>query len=121
MELDLSVMEDLALTPAEELDLKEDQTQGSGLFCYQCGKCVAQCGRDVEIPTLMRSYMYAYGYRNLAAAKETLQSTGLRDGTANVPCTRCDACSVDCGMGFDVKAKIEDIARLRHVPDDFLV
>jgi predicted aldo/keto reductase-like oxidoreductase len=117
MELDLSVMEDLALTPAEELDLKADEQMGlRGLFCDQCGECRAHCPRGVDVPTLMRSYMYAYGYRNLAVAKETFESSG----TTEVPCAACDRCAVRCRMGFDVRERAIDIARIRHVADDFI-
>lgn len=36
----------------------------TGLYCQQCEKCMRQCPANLEIPTLMRSYMYAYSYRN---------------------------------------------------------
>jgi len=118
MELDLAVLADPQLTPAEELDLKEDQRMGQrGLYCDQCSKCTGQCPRDVEIPTLMRSYMYAYGYRNLAAAKETFESAGM----IGMPCEECGECPVRCAMGFDVKKRIAAIARIRDVADDFIV
>jgi predicted aldo/keto reductase-like oxidoreductase len=117
METDLSVMEHLELSPAEELDLKEDERMGlRGLFCDQCAECKKQCPHGVEIPTLMRSYMYAYGYRNLAAAKETFESSGME----TLPCDACDRCVVECRMGFDVKKRATDIARIRHVADDFI-
>ena len=64
----------------------------------------------------MRSYMYAYGYKNLSNARETLLSANL----SNFPCTSCDICEVNCAMGFDIKDKISDIARLEGVPKDFL-
>jgi predicted aldo/keto reductase-like oxidoreductase len=114
LELDVAIMKDIKLTPAEELDLKEDTQMG--LFCDQCRQCVGQCAKGVEIPTIMRSYMYAYGYRNLRNAKETLETAGLSGN----PCGRCDVCTVDCTMNFDVKSKVEDIARLRDVPSDLI-
>jgi len=117
MEVDLSVMEDSKLTPAEELDLKEDQQMGRrGLYCDHCAKCTGQCPHGVEIPTLMRSYMYAYGYRNLAAAKETFELAGMTD----LPCSGCGECPVKCNMGFDVRKRIGDIARIQNVADDFI-
>ena len=85
-------------------------------YCRQCGSCLAQCDKGVEVPTLMRSYMYAYGYRNLAMAKEAVDSIDL----SNIPCGNCGSCNVECAMGFDIKHKVEDIARLQHVPDDFV-
>ncbi len=118
METDLSVMEDLKLTPAEELDLKEGERMGlCGLYCDHCAECTGQCPHGVEIPTVMRSYMYAYGYRNLAVAKETFESLG----TAALSCQTCERCAVTCRMGFDVKKRATDIARIRHVADDFIV
>ncbi|NIO02189.1 MAG: oxidoreductase [Candidatus Latescibacteria bacterium] len=115
---DISVLEDLTLTPQEQEDLELGRKYGmKGLYCRQCGTCLAQCDKDIDVPTMMRSYMYAYGYRNLAAAKETLSAVDL----SNVPCSHCSACKVDCAMGFDVKERIEDIARLKSVPDDFVV
>lgn len=118
METALSVMEDLTLTPEERKDLKLDDTgKRAGLFCPQCGDCLSQCDRDLDIPTLMRSFMYAYGYRDLAKAKNTVRHIDL----SRVPCESCDACSVtDCRMGFDVRSKVRDIARIRQVPDDFI-
>jgi predicted aldo/keto reductase-like oxidoreductase len=114
---DLSVMEDLTLTSGEKEDLQLGMKTGmQGLYCEQCGSCIAQCPQHLNIPTVMRSYMYAYGYRNLAAAKETFQSAGVAESA----CARCDTCAVDCTMGFDIKNKVEDIARIQNVPDDFL-
>jgi predicted aldo/keto reductase-like oxidoreductase len=113
----LSVMENLELTPQEKTDLKLDQGRSStGLFCSQCEECIPQCPADLDIPTLMRSYMYAFGYESPAKARETLDLTNL----SNVPCINCKSCSVICSSGFDVKRKVIDIARLKDVPEEFL-
>ncbi len=118
LSLDMSVMEDLTLTPEENNDLQKGQELGmAGLFCPQCGKCIPACRKNLEIPTLMRSYMYAYGYKNPALARETMLPLNI-DGS---PCTGCDTCTVDCRMGFDIKDRVTDIARLNTVPKEFLV
>lgn len=118
IELDLSVMEDLTLTPKEKADLKLGQKLSmASLYCRQCGQCLPQCRKNLEIPTLMRSYMYAYGYKNPALAAETLKSLDLK----TLPCNDCTGCTVRCSVGFDVRGKITDIARLKDVPQDFLV
>jgi predicted aldo/keto reductase-like oxidoreductase len=114
----ISVMEDLALTPQEKADLKLGQGDpATGLFCSQCNECVPQCPAGLDIPTLMRSYMYAYGYGSPAKARETLDYSGLK----GVPCSGCESCGVVCSSGFDVKQKVSDIARLKNVPTEFLV
>lgn len=122
MELDLSVMADLTLTAQEKADLKPGKQLGfNGLYCQQCDTCVGQCGRDFDIPTLMRGYMYAYGYKNMSLAKDTVNSVKLAGVSGALPCTGCSTCSVKCPMGFDVRRKIMDIARIKEVPEEFLV
>ncbi len=78
---------------------------------------MAETKQNLDIPTMMRSYIYAYGYKNPAKAKETLQFLDL----SNLDCNRCPTCHVQCTMGFDVRDKVIDIARIKHVPKDFLV
>jgi predicted aldo/keto reductase-like oxidoreductase len=115
--LDISVMADLTLTPREREDLRLGKKAVlTGLYCQQCEKCLPQCGRKFDIPTLMRSYMYAHGYRNLALARETFAAVEL----SKVPCTDCHTCKVKCTMGFNIREKILDIARIQDIPADFL-
>jgi predicted aldo/keto reductase-like oxidoreductase len=113
----LSIMENLALSPEEKADLQLNKDGSpTGLFCSQCEECVPQCPADLDIPTLMRSYMYAYGYKNPAKARETLDYIDL----PNVPCMDCESCSVICSSGFDIKRKVADIVRIKAVPVEFL-
>jgi len=42
-------------------------------------------------------------------------------GMGKVPCSDCQECPVQCTMNFNVRDKILDIARLTHVPDEFLL
>lgn len=86
------------------------------LYCHQCKKCIPQCPYNLDIPTIMRSYMYAYGYRNTALAWHSLAATELSD----YPCGKCTSCQINCTAGFDIKNKIQDIARLKDVPADFI-
>jgi predicted aldo/keto reductase-like oxidoreductase len=117
LEADISVMEDLTLTPEERKDLRLDESQTlAGLYCQQCDVCRGQCPKAVDIPTFMRSYMYAYGYRNTGLARETLDNMEL----SSIACHDCTNCSVHCSMGFDVQGKILDIARLEDIPREFL-
>ncbi|MCU0377456.1 MAG: aldo/keto reductase [Bacteroidales bacterium] len=114
----LSMIQNLKMTEQELKDLNLAAIEsGTGLYCQQCNHCVPQCPHNIDIPTLMRSYMYAYGYKNLEQAWHTLAEARLADN----PCDRCVKCNVICSAGFDVKNKIQDIARLKHVPMDFIV
>jgi predicted aldo/keto reductase-like oxidoreductase len=111
---DLTVMADLKLTPQDLKDLKLGE-QVAGLYCQQCGQCVSGCPKSLPIPDLMRSYMYAYGYRNLQAAHELVGSLAVAEN----PCGSCASCSAVCAKGFDIADRVKDISRLRAVPGDF--
>jgi predicted aldo/keto reductase-like oxidoreductase len=115
LELDLSIMQDLTLKPAEK-DHLERMRMTAGLYCQGCGECLKSCPRKLPIPDLMRSYMYVYGYRNLVEAQDLLVSLNLPSQL----CRDCGSCPVKCASGFDVSARIRDVVRLRRVPPDFL-
>lgn len=80
------------------------------------GMC-SPVSHHLDIPTLMRSYMYAYGYKNFGQAKAAMQKVDL----SAKPCNRCESCQVHCTSGFDVQNKVRDIARLKEVPADVLM
>ncbi len=115
LEDNFKVNTDISLTDDEMRDLRMDTTQG-GLFCTGCEECIGQCPHNLAIPDFMRTYMYAYGYKDLALARSTMDSLDL----CGDACESCDACRVTCTQGFNVGQKIKDIDRLRHVPSDFL-
>ena len=108
---------ELKPTEQELKDLKLVYNDGpSELWCKQCRQCTSQCTKSLDIPTIMRSFMYAYGYRNLQKAKAGLVETGL----SGISCTDCSVCNIKCTAGFDIRQKVTDIARLLEVPNDFL-
>jgi predicted aldo/keto reductase-like oxidoreductase len=111
---DFSVVSDIKLTPEELKDLRLGE-QVAGLYCQQCGRCLAGCPKNLPVPDLMRSYMYAYGYRNLRAAHELVGSLDIGAD----PCGSCASCSAVCAKGFDIADRVRDISRLRAVPGDF--
>jgi len=117
LQSNLALMKDPRFTDDDKKELKLAQAGTPGLYCRQCRDCAGQCKQNVDIPTLMRSYMYAYGYRNRHHAKQTLELAG----ESAILCENCDACTVNCSSGFDVRSRIHDIARLRDVPGDFLM
>jgi predicted aldo/keto reductase-like oxidoreductase len=112
---DWSVVSDLTLTSEELKDLHLGEPVAGGLYCQQCGQCLAGCPKGLPIPDLMRSYMYAYGYRNLGLAHELVGSLDFAEN----PCGSCASCSAVCAKGFDLAERVKDICRLRAVPGDF--
>ena len=114
MREDLSVMEDLNLTEAERNDLKREASV-PGLYCQGCGQCLQQCPAELPIPDLMRSYMYAYGYRQPSLAQSLIASLDLPDAV----CENCSSCPVECLNEWDIKEKISDVIRLREMSPGF--
>jgi predicted aldo/keto reductase-like oxidoreductase len=111
-------MEDLRMSEQEKSDLRlANAKYPTGLFCSQCRECIPQCAAGLDIPTAMRAYMYAYGHRNLLHAWQALSGAGLPDN----PCSGCQSCRIECRLGFDIRSKIIDIARIKDIPPDFLI
>ncbi len=118
MQKNLAMISNLKMSDQEWKDLNlAGLDQEPGLYCQQCKKCIPQCPYEYDIPSAMRSYMYAYGYRDLEHARYTLDQAGIKSN----PCNKCDVCSVTCASGFDIKDRMQDIARLKEVPREFLL
>jgi predicted aldo/keto reductase-like oxidoreductase len=114
LEEDLAVLTDLTLTEQELKDLKVDIH--GGLYCQHCRQCLPGCRQGLPLPDLMRSYMYAYGYRNLGLAQDLLKELDVPSN----PCRSCSTCTVKCAKGFDVAGRVKDIIRLKDIPAEFL-
>jgi hypothetical protein len=107
MDEDLSVMEDLELTSEERRDLKLGTDLGfAGLYCQQCRQCQPQCPSGLEIPGLMRAYMYVFGHNRPQKALETLKGWN----PASLACRDCAACTVRCALGFDIRSRALELA-----------
>jgi predicted aldo/keto reductase-like oxidoreductase len=116
LDLNVKVMADITLTEQDKKDILIAYAE-PGLYCSGCNKCIPACPFNLPVPELMRAYMYAYGYSNMAMAHSLLGDLG----TGSDPCQDCDTCKVKCTRNFKVKEKITDISRLVNVPTDFLI
>jgi predicted aldo/keto reductase-like oxidoreductase len=106
---DLSVMEDLRLTPEERRDLRLGEALGlSGTFCQQCGLCLKQCRAGMNVPALMRASMYAFGHRQPRRSLDALHGWKKTD----VACGLCGRCDVRCALGLDVRSNALAMLRL---------
>lgn len=105
LEQNLNLMDDLELKEDEKEDLKMT-TEGlsTGIYCQQCGDCISRCTESLDIPTVMRSFMYAYGYKNPGLVQQTLRTGGILVSA----CVNYTFCSVHCTTGFDVRGKLAD-------------
>jgi predicted aldo/keto reductase-like oxidoreductase len=116
MQKNLDMIRNLKMTEQELKDLNiAGQLSESGLYCHQCKQCLPQCPNKLDIPTIMRSYMYAYGYKNTRQAWHTLADVEL-----SKQCENCLTCNVKCQAGFNIREKVRDISRLKDVPSDLI-
>lgn len=100
----------------DEKDYLASLCEQEGLYCQQCGKCLAQCPEKLPIPDIMRAYMYTYGYKYAKLSKETLAELNLPKDV----CANCDTCKVECTSGFNVADKIAAITPVKDIPTEFL-
>ena len=118
LQKNLVMIQNLKMSDQELKDLNlADMSAEPGLYCRQCRKCIPQCPNNLDIPTIMRSYMYAYGYKNSSQAWHTIANVEI----SGRPCEKCEVCRINCTAGFDIKNKILDISRLKDVPPEFVI
>lgn len=117
LQRNLAMIQNLKMSGQEFKDLNLTSLNSeSGLYCHQCRKCIPECPHNLDIPTIMRSYMYAYGYKNTNQAWHTISGVDI----SGKPCEKCSACNINCTAGFDIRKKILDISRLKDVPAEFV-
>ncbi len=107
LEQDFSVARNLAYSEEERQFLGDKNTVANAEFCHQCGECRADCPKQVEIPSLMRSHMYALQYRNVEKAQSMLASLPLDKGLT--VCRSCVTCEASCRGTVNIPRKIAEL------------
>lgn len=110
LEQDFSVARNIAYTNEEERFLADKRIAAEAQFCRQCGECRQDCPKQVDIPALMRSHMYAVQYRNRGIARDLLASA--EPGHGLDACGSCESCRVTCRNTVQITRKIADLKRL---------
>jgi predicted aldo/keto reductase-like oxidoreductase len=105
-----SVATDLSFSPDEKKFLNDRDIQMGLDFCRQCGSCTSRCPKNVDIPTLMRTHMYAFQYRNLDQAQAAIREIRPQSGLAQ--CMDCTTCSASCIRSVAIPHKIHDLKEL---------
>jgi len=105
LEQNLKVMSSLALSEKEKRELQTTSKLRGSLFCQNCRSCIPTCPNGVEIPSLMRAYMYAEGYGNFVQAKITMEKLDKNQGL-NV-CEDCSSCTASCRNGIDIASRLK--------------
>jgi predicted aldo/keto reductase-like oxidoreductase len=107
LDLNMGVMNDLALTGEEQRDLDVAASMRGTLYCQNCRSCVSTCPSGVEIPKLMRSFMYVKGYGNYVQARTTIAELPENQGL-NV-CRECSDCAASCRRDINIGSRIKSL------------
>ena len=107
MDEDFPVAYDLEYTPEEKKFLKDRNVKLSMGYCQQCYRCVPTCPNEVDIPTLMRTHMYAACYSNFYQARDTLD--GIPSGKSLQACASCSTCTASCVNRIDIAKRIDEL------------
>jgi len=110
LEQDFTVVRNLAYTENEKAFLADKSFAASAEFCHQCGECREDCPNHVDVPTLMRSHMYAVQYRNTEMARLTLAELPIGRGLD--ACRACKSCPASCRKTVQIGRKISQLRAL---------
>lgn len=104
LEQNSSVASNLEYSDDEKAFLVDRTFSAQAQFCRQCAQCLGDCPRSADIPTLMRSHMYAVQYSNRELARLTLSS--IEAGRGLDVCRSCAECPVACRHDVNIGMKI---------------
>jgi uncharacterized protein len=107
LDLDWSVASNLSYTTEEQKFLAEKNIQAKLEFCQQCQECIPTCPHGADIPTLMRTHMYAAQYANFSHARMTLDEIPARFGLS--ACGSCPDCTAHCSNSVNIAGRIREL------------
>lgn len=107
MDEDFSVASDLEYTEEEKQFLQDRNVKLSLGYCHQCQRCVPTCPNRVDIPTLMRTHMYATCYGNFYQARDAFES--IPKGKGLNLCTTCGSCQAICANQINILKRIDEL------------
>jgi len=107
MREDFSVAKNLEYNDDESKFLSNNEITLGMDFCRQCQECLPSCPKGVDVPTLMRTYMYAAQYGNLTHARLTLDE--IPKSSSIEVCLSCDSCTAGCVRAVDIAHRIGEL------------
>ncbi|MFC1849866.1 aldo/keto reductase [candidate division CSSED10-310 bacterium] len=112
MRENFSVAADLEYTAEEKKFLSDNEIKLSMSFCQQCRKCIASCPHRVEIPTLMRVYMYAAQYSNFHQARATISEIPREQGLNLCSSCSLSSCQAQCHHYVDIPHRLDTLRQI---------
>ncbi len=107
MKEDFSVASNIKFTSEEKKLLSDNNIKLSMGFCRQCRQCLVSCPNNIDIPTLMRTHMYAAQYGDFYLARTTLDEIP-KEKSIQV-CKSCNVCTARCVNTVDIPRRIDEL------------
>jgi predicted aldo/keto reductase-like oxidoreductase len=107
MKEDFSVATGLEYTDEEKEFLSDNSITLSMGFCRQCRQCEPSCPKGADVPTLMRTHMYAVQYGNPVHARIVLDDIPRERSIS--ACVSCAECVAGCAHTVDIKRRITEL------------
>jgi len=102
-----SVAAGLDYTQDEKAWLADKSVRAALEFCRQCGSCLPTCPGGVDVPTLMRTHMYAANYANFEQARATFEEIPAAASLGQ--CASCASCAARCAHNVAIAERIADL------------
>ena len=100
-----------ALSPEEKKFLADRKVKlAMEFYCRQCSQCVSTCSKGADIPSLMRTHMYAACYANFYQARDTYD--GMPRDRGLEACSSCDSCRAQCVHSISIGKRIDELKAL---------
>ena len=110
LEEDFSIASDLEYSDEEKKFLSDKKVKFGLGFCQQCEECKKTCPKNTDIPTLMRTHMYASQYSNFDQARFALEEIPAECGLKN--CETCVECIAKCVNSINIPKSINELKML---------
>ena len=111
LEEDIPVNHSLDYTETEKKFLGDRNVMlGMNSVCRLCGQCVPTCPRNVDIPTILRTHMYAAEYGNFHHARHTIDTIPVERSIGR--CASCTTCSARCVRSVNIARRIDELKSL---------
>lgn len=107
MNIDFPVAYDTEFTADEKKLLTDNSVELSMGMCHQCSECLPSCPWNADIPTLMRTNMYATKYVDYNLAQSALDE--IEENRGLEACVSCNSCTAKCVNTVDIKNRIIEL------------
>ncbi|HLO57997.1 MAG TPA: aldo/keto reductase [Bacteroidales bacterium] len=111
LQTDIKVAYDLNYSDEEKKFLEDHNVQlAIQSVCRFCGGCKDSCPHGADIPSLMRTHMYATSYGNTHMTLSTHK--GIEKGFGLDVCNTCDECVAQCKNRVQIAERVGELKTL---------